>query len=99
MAKRGPVVIEHETGEVQVYGKPVHLAPAQYNILKTLVDAGGKIVTRKTLLDRIYSCDSKDLKISERVVDQGVYRVRSSIGKASKFLVTVSQRGYRWVDR
>lgn len=92
-----PVVIKHEEGEVLVFGKSKYVAPASYKILKALVGARGKIVTRKALLDTIYNHDSAELKVNVRTVDQGIYRIRQVLGKASKLIVTVNQRGYKWV--
>ena len=82
-----------------MFGKPKKFAPRQYNLLRTLVEAGGKVVTRKELLDRIYEHDSDDLNVDTRAIDQGICQIRKRIGKASKCLVTVTQRGYRWVSK
>lgn len=90
-----PVRVDHDRGEVRVFGKPVRVAPNQYKIIRALVSADGKIVSRETLLKSMRSGGSS-LDADVRAVDQGVCKTRRLLGRAAKYLVTVSGRGYRW---
>ncbi len=95
-AKKCPVVINHDEGEVLVFGEPVHFAPSQYKLLLALVSANGKIVSRESLLKILYPEDPKGYEHDLRVVDQGVHKSRELLGKAAKYMVTVTTRGYKW---
>lgn len=95
--KKQPVVINHDEGEVYVLKKSVHLSPSQYEVLRALVGAKGKIITRETLLETVYGKKSSvKNEIDLRAVDQTICRLRGLLGVASKCLRTVSKRGYRW---
>lgn len=96
--RTGPVTIDHDRGEVLVFGKPAQVAPSQYKVLRALIDADGKILSRATLLKVIYNGES-DSHQDSRSVDQCVHRIRDTIGKASVHLKTVCNRGYRWALR
>ena len=92
-----PVVINHDEGEILVNGSPVHFTPSQYKILRAIVNAGGKIVTRSKLMAEVYGRNAIEHDV--RTVDQSVCRTRQLLRSASKHLVTVSNRGYRWSVR
>lgn len=92
---KSPVVVKHDEGEVLVYGEPVHFSPSQYAVVRALVSAKGKIVSREVLMREVYGNDEQD-EHDVRVVDQVVHHVRELLGKASECLVTVTDRGYKW---
>jgi len=90
-----PVVVKHDEGEVLVDGVPRHFPPKQYEILRTLVDAGGKIVTREFLLKKMYGKSGEET--DSRSVDQQICRMRRVLGKkVAVYLKTVGGRGYKW---
>ncbi len=95
------VIINHDEGEVLVFGKPVHFAPRQYKLIHSLIKANGKIIARKDLIENMYKgSDLGNHVIDSRAVDQGVCRVRKLLGRAARYLKTVGGgRGYRWVAR
>lgn len=96
------ITIDHERGEVSVSGKQIRLTNKEYQILRILKWADGKIVTRETFLEKIWGYDLHARStIDKKTVDQHVSRLRHQLGRISKTtrskIVTVPKRGYKLV--
>lgn len=77
-----------------LHGQKVQLAPRELQLLQILDEARGSVVSRETLLARIWGKDLED----DAVLDATVHRLRRKIEEvlpASNILVTVRGIGYR----
>ncbi len=91
----GPIEIVHEDHRVMVEGKPLTLTVTEFRLLEDLVRAKGRVRTRETLLSEVWGYDSEVLS---RTVDTHVRRLRTKLGPAADWLVTVRGVGYRIQD-
>jgi two-component system phosphate regulon response regulator PhoB len=93
--KRGPIEIHAAEHRAVVAGRPVSLTLTEFRLLEDLVRAKGRVRTRETLLSEVWGYDSEVLS---RTVDTHVRRLRTKLGPASDWLVTVRGVGYRIQD-
>ncbi len=75
-----------------VNGDEVILAPIEFAILKILMENNGKVVSRDSLIIRIWGCDFDG---NDRVVDNHVKKLRKALGSASAQIKTVFKKGYK----
>lgn len=50
----GPIRMVPDRHEVDLHGRPVALTPKEYAVLQALVDAGGRVLTHTSLLERVW---------------------------------------------
>jgi DNA-binding response OmpR family regulator len=94
IVKIGGLDIDFERHEVMVRGKPARLAPKEFEILRLLVQADGKVLSRERLLQTIWGY-GEDVQIDTRTVDQHVARLRRKLGPERERVATVSNFGYQ----
>ena len=70
----------------------VILAPKEFAVLKILMENQGRLVSRESLLLRVWGYDFEG---NDRVVDNHVKKLRKSLGDASNQIKTVFKRGYK----
>ncbi len=80
--------------QVFVEGAPIDVTPAEFNILLSLVKAGGSVLSRDDLQAIIGSEEQTD---NERVVDVHIASLRKKLGTSRKIIKTVHGKGYRAV--
>jgi two-component system phosphate regulon response regulator PhoB len=94
LTRAGGLEVDFARHEVRVNGKPRHLAPREFQLLKLLLEANGKVMSREQLLKTIWGYD-EGLGISTRTVDQHVARLRRSLAAEKRRIITVKNFGYR----
>ena len=77
---------------VFVNEKEITLAPMEFAILKILMENCGRLVTRESLIIRVWGYDFEG---NDRVVDNHVKKLRKALGDASTQIKTVFKRGYK----
>jgi DNA-binding response OmpR family regulator len=82
--------------ELRLQGKPLELTGREFELLKSLWTARGKVLSREELLERVWGID-KSADIDTRTVDQHVARLRAKLGPEKKRLRTVKGVGYRFI--
>jgi len=90
----GQISIDFERHEILVAGKPAVLAPKEFAILKLLIEAHGKVLSRDQLLQMIWGHE-KDMEIDTRTVDQHIARLRRKLKTERDRIVTVPNFGYQ----
>jgi DNA-binding response OmpR family regulator len=90
----GEISIDFERHETTVKGQVVYLAPKEFAILKMLIEANGKVLSREKLLQLIWGHD-EDVEIDTRTVDQHIARLRHKLRSAAQRIVTVPNFGYQ----
>ncbi|MDD5305510.1 MAG: response regulator transcription factor [Elusimicrobia bacterium] len=90
----GAIAIDFERHEILVAGKPANLAPKEFAILKLLIEANGKVLSRDQLLQMIWGHE-KDMEIDTRTVDQHIARLRRKLRSERDRIVTVPNFGYQ----
>jgi len=90
----GGLEIDFARHEVRVEGRPCPLAPRELQILKLLVDAAGRALTRESLIEVLWGVDD-GAEVSTRAIDQHVARLRRKLRGEGPRIVTVKNAGYR----
>jgi DNA-binding response OmpR family regulator len=90
------VVVNLRTRTVQRAGAPVELSPMEFDFLAYLIESGGEIVSRETLMQQVWHYT---LGVTSRTVDQHVARLRNKLEPdpaQPRHLITVRKAGYRF---
>jgi two-component system, OmpR family, alkaline phosphatase synthesis response regulator PhoP len=90
------VVVDLRTRTVQRGGKVVELSPMEFDFLAFLIESGGDIVSRETLMQQVWRYS---LGVTSRTVDQHVARLRNKLEPdpaQPQHLITVRKAGYRF---
>ncbi len=80
---------------LNVNGEEIELPPKEFEILLYLMKHKGWVVSRETLLDRIWGDDAY---VETRVVDNHVKNLRKALGDAGRQIKTVVSKGYKLVE-
>jgi len=78
--------------QVQVGANVLDLTPKEFLLLKALIDANGRVLSRDQLLDTVWGYDYYG---ESRTVDVHVRRLRKKLGDLADFVETVKGFGYR----
>jgi DNA-binding response OmpR family regulator len=91
----GPLAIDFTRYTVTLKGKPVQLSTKEFEFLKILVQANGKVLSRDQLLERVWGYD-RSFDIDTRTIDQHIARLRDKLGSEAERIITVKNIGYRF---
>ncbi len=94
--EQADLVIDLDRHEVTRDGESIPLTRVEFRLLVTLVEAGGRVLTRDQLLDAVYGADQAE--VLDRTVDVHVGRLRDKLGDdadAPRYVATVRGIGYR----
>ena len=74
-------------------GKPLHLGPTEFRLLRHFMEHPGRVFSREQLLDSVWG---KDVYVEARTVDVHIRRLRKAInGPRDRDLIrTVRSAGY-----
>ena len=90
----GELEVDLERYVTKVKGEQVALSSKEFEFLKCLLSAKGRVLTRDQLLERVWGYDEA-LQIDTRTVDQHIARLREKLGDEAGRIVTVKNVGYR----
>ena len=89
--EQGGLRVDFETREVWRDGEPVSLTTLEFNLLKTLIEAGRTAMSREELLNTVWGYHYAG---ETRTVDVHVQRLRGKIG--ADRIETIVRYGYRF---
>ena len=92
--KVGALVMDLGTHTASVGGETLALTPKEFDLLRALVEARGRVLSREFLLDRVWGY-SRASEIESRTVDVHVRRLRVKLGPEGRRILTVKSVGYR----
>jgi DNA-binding response OmpR family regulator len=94
LVEYGELVLNLETYQAAISGRPLDLTYMEYELLKFLASHPGKVFTRETLLSRVWGYEYYG---GARTVDVHVRRLRAKLGEEHANLIqTVRSVGYRF---
>lgn len=93
--RRRSLVIDRERYTVTLDGEVVDLTFKEYELLRFLASNPGKPFTREALLSRVWGYDYYG---GSRTVDVHVRRIRAKIERRERYIETLRNVGYRFVD-
>ena len=92
----GKLAVNFERYEVHVDGEPVDLTYKEFELLKFLATHPGKVVSRETLLDKVWGYDYYG---GTRTVDVHIRRLRAKIETGGRtFIHTIRNVGYKFLS-
>ena len=94
MLSVGDVQIDLGRHLVRLKDKPVELTTKEFELLRALVEAKGRVLGREFLLDRVWGLE-QSLEIETRTVDVHIGQLRKKLKHEAGRLVTVKNVGYR----
>ena len=94
LVEYGPLMLNLETYQAAIGGKPLDMTYMEYELLKFLASHPGKVFTRETLLSRVWGYEYYG---GARTVDVHIRRLRAKLGEEHANLIqTVRSVGYRF---
>jgi DNA-binding response OmpR family regulator len=93
LVEYGPLVLNLETYQAVIEGRPLDLTYMEYELLKFLSTHPGKVFTRETLLSRVWGYEYYG---GARTVDVHIRRLRAKLGEEHNLIHTVRSVGYRF---
>jgi DNA-binding response OmpR family regulator len=92
-ARAGAFSVDFARRQIHVDGRRITLTLAEYDLLATLIDRAGEVVTRKELVARLASgAQSAD----SNVIDVHMSHIRDKLGDHSNAIETMRGLGYRF---
>lgn len=92
----GPLLLDASARQVKVAGQEVPLSRTEFDLLLTLAQHAGTVLTRERLLERVWG---PEFIGTERVVDVNILALRRKLGddpETPTFIETVRGVGYRF---
>jgi two-component system phosphate regulon response regulator PhoB len=90
--RAGPLSMDTEKHDVAVDGRPVKLTLTEFKLLRALVEARGRVLSRDRLMDKAMG---EDVFVTDRAIDVHVTAIRKKLGDAAWLVHTVRGVGYR----
>jgi len=87
-----------QTGELWKQGKRLRLQEQPFQLLVSLLEKPGEVVTREELRSRLWPQTTVDF---DHGLNKAVSKIREALGDSSenpRFVETVARRGYRFLD-
>ena len=94
----GAFELDVRTGELRKNGSQTSLPEQPFQVLKTLLERRGELVTRAELRHRLWSADT--FVDFEHGLNAAVRRLRDALGDSAetpRFIETLPRRGYRFI--
>ena len=88
----GTLTMNPNNGKVFSDDEEVRLTAREYAILKLLLENKGNIVSRETILVKLWGYDTD---ANDRVLDNHIRNLRKALGDNGKLIKTVVRRGYK----
>ena len=88
----GPIVLDSERFEVTVDSTPVSVTATEFRILKTLMQAEGRVLDRTQLIDSVLGTA---VAVTDRTIDVHIAGLRKKLGEiAAAWVQTIRGVGY-----
>ncbi len=92
--KAGTLEMDCDKHIVSIKGKAVELTHKEFKLLRVLLEARGRLLTRDQLLDRVWGYTAAE-QIETRTVDMHVGQLRKKLKDEAERIVTIKNEGYR----
>ena len=89
--KIGDLYVNPEKHIIEVAGKEINLSFKEYSLLMVLLEAEGNVVSRDTLLTRVWG----EFYDESRTLDVHIRKLRIKLGSAGDLIHTVKNIGYK----
>lgn len=93
--KAGALEVDLDKHQVNIKKKSIELTSKEFDLLKTFMEAKGRVLSREQLLEQVWGYD-RSIHIETRTVDMHILQLRKKIKPESERIVTVKNVGYRF---
>lgn len=91
----GNLFVDFETSNVMLAGKSLILTPTEYKLMKLFIDNKEKVLTRQTILERLWDVNGN--YVDEHALTVNIGRLRGKLEKdGHKYIKTIYGMGYMW---
>jgi two-component system phosphate regulon response regulator PhoB len=87
----GPISLDRDRRDVTAFGKVIALTATEFGILRELIAARGRVLSRNQLIDSVLG---ETAVVTDRTIDVHVAALRRKLGRASSLIQTVRGVGY-----
>lgn len=91
----GTISLNPNNGTVVSNGKEIELKAKEYGVLKILMQNKNTIVSRETLLNKVWGYDNL---FDDRIIDAHIKNLRKALDENGKLIKTLRRRGYKIED-
>ena len=95
VVKTGDITLDISRIAVAVKNKPIELTAKEFELLKTLMQANGRVLSREYLLETIWGIEQA-AEIQTRTVDVHIRTLRKKLKQEATRILTVKNYGYRF---
>jgi len=92
--RRGTLEVDFAKYSAKFKGMPVDLTTKEFVLLRALIDAGGRALSREYLLENVWDYN-RSSDVETRTVDAHITHLRKKLKTLAKAIVTVKGIGYR----
>ncbi len=89
------IMLDPGTRKCTVLSSPVSLTATEFDMLLSLIRAGGRVLSRQEIIERI---KGNDYPVTERAIDVQIAAIRKKLGKMGYAIKTVWGIGYRYAE-
>ena len=90
--------VDLSSGELFRSGQPIHLQDQPFQILRLLLEADGKVVTREQLCAALWPADTfVDYELGLNTAVKKLRQALEDIAEHPRFIETLPKRGYRFI--
>jgi len=93
--KTGNLKMDFSKISVSINDKPIELTSKEFELLKALIKAKGRVLSRDYLLDSVWGFDHA-IEIQSRTVDVHIRTLRKKLKSEARRIITVKNYGYRF---
>jgi two-component system phosphate regulon response regulator PhoB len=93
--QHGALRIDPERHRCYVLGEEIPLTAKEFDLLRSLMERPGRVMTRDQLLDDVWGTD---IAVTSRTIDTHLKRLREKLGPAGDLIETVRGVGYRFAE-
>lgn len=91
LMKKGDLEVDFETYKVKISNQPLEMTLMEFNILKELIRADGRPLSREALIQRINGSTA----VTERTIDVHICAIRKKLNTYGRTIETIRGIGYR----
>jgi len=95
MIRAGTIELDLDRYVVSVGGEEVRFTSKEFELLRTLMEAKGRVLRREFLLEKVWGY-GRSADVESRTIDVHIARLREKLGHDGASILTVRNVGYRF---